>query len=356
MKRNILLFYLLCPAILLAQDEVKYIKLIKDKTRNRFQHYHITAIRDDRTDTANIGIIHGGLSGKKNIALNLQSGLQTSLKDFIQNSYTQDPSTTAVELHVGSLKATHTRTGLKSRMDLSLGISFYIGGEKITDYNGNGYTEGIGDPAKPFEELIRKNLQYGLEKFDEWWAKNKDQFFISTKAPVSVTAEASMATVASDSDWIVYTFNRPLQLNDFVGQTDDLSRAAAVTYSGIQFRTNVVMKDGHLKLLVQIIPYFDKTRSWCRKTGRNAKTLLHEQKHFDITALKACDLLHAIRRYTFTDNYEKELEQLHRQNEKEWDQLEREYDTQTNHGLSTAVQLKWNKWIQEELAKRSCFK
>ena len=356
MKRKILLFYLLCPTILLAQDEVKYIKLAKEKTPNRFQHYHITAIRDDRTDTANIGIIHGGLSGKKNIALKLQPGLQTSLKDFIQNSYTQDPSTTAVELHVSSLHATHTRTGLKSRMDLSLGISFYIGSEKITDYNGSGYAEGIGDPAKPLEELIRNNLQYGLQKFDEWWAKNKDQFLISAKGPVSVTVEASMATAAPDSDWIVYAFNRPLQLNDFVGQLDDLSKASAVTYSGIQFRTSAVSKDGHLKMRVLIIPYFDKTRSWCRKASRNAKTLLHEQKHFDITALKACDLLDAIRRYTFTTNYEKELEQLHKQNEKEWDQLEREYDTQTNHGLLAAAQLKWNKWIQEELAKRSCFK
>jgi hypothetical protein len=356
MKLKILLFYLLCPVILLAQDEVKYIKLVKDKTPKRFQNYHITAVRDNRTDTANIGIIHGGLSGKKNVALKLQPNLRASLQDFIQNGHIQDHSTTPVELHINSLHATHTRTGLKSRIDLSMGISFFIGGEKITDYNGGGYAEGLGEAAKPLEDLIRKNLQYGLQQFDDWWAKNKNQFFISTKAPVSVIAEASMATAASDSDWIVYAFHRPLQLNDFVGQTDDLSRAAAVTYSGIQFRTNVVMKDGHLKLRVQIIPYFDKTRSWCRKTGRNAKTLLHEQKHFDITALKACDLLDAIRRYTFTVNYEKELEQLHKQNEKEWDQLEREYDTQTNHGLLAAAQLKWNKWIQDELAKRSCFK
>jgi hypothetical protein len=356
MKIKLLLLYLLWPAaILFAQDEVKYIKLIKDKTPNRFHHYHITTIRDDRKDTSNIGIIHGGLSGKKNIALKLQPNLSASLKDFIKNNFIQDTSTTAVELHVGALHATHTRTGLKNRMDLALTISFYIKGEKITDYNGNGYSEGIGDPAKPLEELIRKNLQYGLEQFDAWWAKNKNQFFASASAPLSITVEPVMATAVSDSDLIVYAFNRPLALNDFIGQVDDLSRAAAVTYTGIQFQTSSVTRDGHMKLRVQILPYFDKTRSWCRKTSRNPKTLLHEQKHFDITALKACDLLEAIRKFRFTANFEKELQQLHRQNEKEWDQLEREYDTQTNHGLETAAQLKWNKWIQEELAKRSCF-
>jgi hypothetical protein len=352
MKSKLLLFSLLCQtSILFAQDEVKYVKLIKEKTPQRFQNYHITAVRDDRTDTSNIGIIHGGLSGKKNIVLKLQPGLQASLKDFIKNCYTQDNATTSVELHIDSLRATHTRLGLKSRIDLSLSISFYSDGEKITDYNGNGYSEGVGDPAKPVEEMIRKNLQYGLQHFDEWWAKNKDQYFASSKAPVSVTVEATMATTIPDNDVIIYSFNRPLQLNDFAGQVDDLSLASAVTYSGIQIRSHSETKDGRAIVQVQIIPYFNKSRSWCRKASRNAKTLLHEQKHFDITALKACELMDTIRHFNFTANFEKELDQLHKQNEIEWDRLQRDYDTQTKHGQVAAAQQKWNKWIQEELAK-----
>lgn len=357
MKKTALLILLLYWAgLLLAQDEVKYITLIREKKPFRLHHFHISAIHDDRPDTANIGIIHTGLSGKKSVVLKLQPGLAASLQRFIQSSYIQDTATTPIEIHISSLKATHSRTGLKNRNNLALTIAFYREGEKITSYKGDGYSEGMADPAKLAEEMIRKNLQHGLNQFNEWWTGNKDQFNASKNSPLSVRVEANMVTASADSDLIVFSFSRPLQINDFTAQADDLSMAAAVTYSGIQLKIAAEMLNRHVKVRVQIIPYFDKSRSWCRKASRNTGTLQHEQKHFDITALKACELLEVIRRSAFTANFEAELNQLHKQNEKEWDQLQREYDAQTNHGQATTYQQKWNRRIQEELTKHTCFK
>jgi hypothetical protein len=357
MKRTVLLITLIILSLhLLAQDATKYITLQKEKSPLRFTNFHITAVHDSRSDTSNIGIIHTGLTGKKSTVLKLNPSLPASLEQFIKTNYIQDTSTSPVELRISRLQIEHIRNGLKSHTGVSMGMAFYTKGEKITDFNGDGYTEGPGDPAKFSEELIRKNLESGLEKFDIWWARNKNQFYANGGAPTSVTVEAAIVDTIDDSDMIVYSRHRPLKLEYFSGATDDLSLAAAVTHSGIQVRSTSEMRDGQLKVKINIIPYFDKRRSWCRKASRNSWTLSHEQRHFDITALKACDLLQKVQQFKFTSNFIKELDLLHKQNDLEWDQQQRQYDSETKHGQAASAQQKWNKSVKEELAKRSCFK
>lgn len=341
--------------ILFAQDDVKYIKLFKEKSPLQFVSFHISAIKDDRPDTSKIGILHTGLTGKKNTTLKLYPGAQKAVTDFIKANYKQDTATTAIELHIININVAHSRNGLKNHLDVSFGIAYYIAGEKITDYNGEGSSDGAGDPAKPIEELLRKTLQNGLQGFDAWWQKNKQSYLATKGAPTTIIVEPVLPKSIPDTDIILYNPGQPLKHDDFTGEPDDLSGASAVTHSGIQIRLSSLTKDGTAKVQVQILPYFDKNNSWFRKSSRNAKTLLHEQKHFDITALKACELMQTIKKFTFTADYARELETLHKQNEKDWDLLQRTYDTETNHGQTNSAQQKWNQKLQEQLAKCACY-
>lgn len=356
MKRILFFVSLIFLSLFLSAQTTKSITLLPSKSRLHLSHIHITSILDTRPDTTHLGTIYTGLTGKKAVALQLQPNLKTALHQFIQSNYIQNTSTTPIQLHITRLHITHTRTGFKSRADMSFGIAFYTNGEKITDYNGDAYFEGPGDPAKPIEEMIRQNLTGSLAKFDAWWATNNSQFLASAGAPLSITVEAAIVDTTSEKDMIAYKSSRPLQLNDFTGAIDNSSRASAVTHSGIQLHVTSQIKDGHLKIKVTILPYFDKNRSWCRTNSRNAKTLAHEQRHFDITAIKACELLHNIQQTKFTSNYLKELDLLHQKNEDEWDALQRQYDAETKNGQSAATQQQWDKRLHDELAKSSCFK
>src|SRR5258708_20464749 len=97
-----------------------------------------------------------------------------------------------------------------------------------------------------------------------------------------------------------------------------------------------------MKVMVTIGLFSEKPRSWCRATSRNKKTLLHEQQHFNITAIKACELVASIKNYSFTmTGYMKELEQLYRQKEKEIAQWQEQYDQENHHGLIAAAQGQW---------------
>jgi hypothetical protein len=352
MKRNLLLLLgLICTSSISFAQDVKLIKLLNEKTPVRVQHYHITAVRDDRADTSTLGIVSSGLLNKKKFSLNLQNGVAGSLRDFIHNNVSQDTATAPIELHISHLLATQTGAGIHTRTDLSLTVSFFIKGEKISHFSGSGYVEGGGDVIKPIEEMIRKNLQNGMLQFDEWWLKNKDQYYASKGAPRLVAVNVQMEKTSDDPDVIVYASGRPLQLTDFEAKPDDLSMATAITNSGMLITYDAETMNGEVKVLVHITPYFDKARSWYRNKNGNAKTLLHEQKHFEITFIKACELMQAIRNTKFTANYVRELDLLNRQKQKECDQMQADYDAQTKHGQIMAAQQKWNKLIEEELLK-----
>lgn len=352
MKRNLfLLLSLVCTSCISFAQDVKLIKLLNEKIPVHVQHYHITGVADDRADTSAIGIVSSGLFNKKKFSLNLQNGVRGSLDEFIRNNILQDTATAPIELHISHLQASQTGTGIHTRTDLLLMVSFFIKGEKISHFSGNGYVEGGGDVVKPIEEMIRKNLQNGMLKFDEWWLKNKDQYYASKGAPRLVAVNVQIEKASDDPDIIVYASGRPLQITDFEAKPDELSMATAITNSGMLISYDAKTMNGEVNVLVHITPYFDKARSWFRNRNNNSKTLLHEQKHFEITFIKACELMQAIHNTKFTANYARELDQLNRQMQKECDQMQADYDAQTKHGQIMAAQNKWNILIEEALAK-----
>jgi len=209
---------------------------------------------------------------------------------------------------------------------------------------------------KPVEEMIRKLLENGLQQFDDYCGKNQDAVNGNKEKLRSITAKVVIEKTVDDSDLLVYSPQRPLQFKDFAGKPEPLNQAAAITHSGILISYDSETRDGQASIHVRITPYFDKAKSWFRNSSNgNVKVLLHEQKHFDITASKACELVEALQHYQFTDNYARELDQLYKLKQKECDQLQEEYDAQTKHGQVANAQQKWNGLIQEALSKRNCF-
>lgn len=354
LKRSLFLFALLCDTCLLMAQDTGFIRLRNEALPKQLSHFHITGVRDDRADTGSMGTLKTGLLGKKKMQVAFRQGASGALQEFVAVNFRQQAATTPVELHIAELSVTEQPGGLRTRIETVLKLAFWVNGARVSDYRGAGEVKTMGDVLKHVEDLFREHLQNCLEEFDGWWAKNR--LLYEQNAPVSIAVE--FVHTAKDSSQIAYAPRRPLTFNDFMAEPDELSRAAAQTATAMTLKYATSADNGQINLKVLVSAYFEKQRSWFGKKHQgNAKILLHEQKHFDITALKACELADTLRQQKLTrENYQEVLEQVHAQKQRELEALQRLYDTETKHGTIVAIQEKWNRWITDRLAEKTCYK
>lgn len=173
---------------------------------------------------------------------------------------------------------------------------------------------------------------------------------------VPVQLNIGMVADPPQKDQIVYAFDRPLQLSDFKGRADQSTYGAAATFSGIQMAFSGEEKAGVLYVDVQLLVYFDKSKSWTKKEGRTPEVLAHEQIHFDITAIHACAFLNAVKQYAFTtDGVRQELKALNKKYMEEMQAVQDAYDRETNHGTLPRQQAEWAAKIQKQLNQLNCY-
>jgi len=334
----------------------KIIKFKQETLKARLQNYYIAGIKDDRSDTTTIGSVRAGLLSKKYVLLNLPGGAAAAFEEFFKTNLTQENHTIPIIMHIAQLEVGEKTGGLKAESEVRMSIGFYNAAGKIVEYKGNNTVQASMDATRYIEELIRRGLDDMLQQFDTWAGQNQQQLKASLKGP-SVEVEVQVLPDAADTERIAWTRTRPLTLDDFKGKPDELSRAAAATNSGLDVRTSVQTQYNQTKVIVTILPFFDKSRSWCRTTSRNAHTLQHEQQHFDITAIKGCELADTIRHFAFSvQNYMKELEQLYKQKDKEAHAQQELYDGETDHGQIVTAQARWEAVIREALGRLECYK
>jgi len=152
---------------------------------------------------------------------------------------------------------------------------------------------------------------------------------------------------STTSNELLWHNERKLQWNDFEGQPKYWSDFAAQTVTTIEQSYTCDADNFELKLIAK----FNKTKSWT-KTSKSKRILAHEQKHFDLTELYArkmrkayLELLEPCTMGTTALNkiYNDLFEELR--------QLQILYDVETDHGLKTKAQQKWNDFIAEGLNK-----
>lgn len=176
------------------------------------------------------------------------------------------------------------------------------------------------------------------------------------KRPLPIRRTVSLQTSAPGDSLIVYDPARPLVLSDFEGPADAGSDGVAATFSGMQMAFYGEESGGVLQVDVQVLVYFNKTKSWTKKDGRNKVVLAHEQIHFDITALYACAFIHAVKEYPFTPlGIKQELRALNKQFMEQMQQAQDSYDRETRHGTIKEEQAAWAARIRKQLDTQDCY-
>jgi len=153
------------------------------------------------------------------------------------------------------------------------------------------------------------------------------------------------------SENIPWQADRTLSWSDFKGDLS-LSRSfpeenVALTSSGIYYKFGF---DGY-KTYYKVFAFFNPKQSWVKPKKADKNHLKHEQVHFDITELYARKIRKTLSENTFQKHDNKKFENIVKTNISAMEEMQKLYDSETEHSINAEAQKQWNIKIKTELEK-----
>ena len=147
-----------------------------------------------------------------------------------------------------------------------------------------------------------------------------------------------------DEELLDWSASRKLTWNDYKASPDPNSDAAASTTSYLAIEYNITSSSFGYKIESR----FSKTRSW--GLHKTAYILSHEQGHFDIAEIFARKLNKKMSEYRFNKRtYQQDLNKIYHDILEEKEEMQNDYDKETNHSIKEAKQAEWLKKIKDML-------
>jgi len=179
-------------------------------------------------------------------------------------------------------------------------------------------------------------------------------FFLVSKTAAAqflVTIQWQSVKPSSFSDTIHYDIGSKLTWSDFKGKPDAASPAGAITESGFGYRMSMNSFNDRTNVRITVYCYFNKNKSWVKKGMKTAYALLHEQHHYDITYINTCLFIKKLQEAKLNKlNYISVVEKIYNESFAALNTMQDAYDGETSNGRIEAMQLMWNKKIDEQLA------
>ena len=344
--------YLALFAIILSPNLANGQKIIQLKLAKLAfvpKGFYIDNVEDERQDTTLIAQV---TDSSENETFNLKGGASQSVFAYLSNGLTQNETTTPVTLHISELEGTVKKTGDRYDVHIVATFKFYFESKELFNLSETGDIEATTGPDAFMESFIKESLGNTLKQFGIWWDQNKGKVATNPVVKVNVVVGKTM----DNPDQIVYNPHIPLTIGDFMGAPDSIGEMLAMTYSGVGFGYATKTENSQTVINLTITPFFDRSKSWFKEKGKLPSVLAHEQLHFDIRALQACDLVKAIKAGKFTrKGYVAEFEQLRVQNANDGLAEQDLYDLETYHGTIKDKQEQWAKKVKQRLKDNSCF-
>lgn len=149
---------------------------------------------------------------------------------------------------------------------------------------------------------------------------------------------------------IQWSENQKLTWDDFLGQPNSNSDAAAVTSSGIVFGYKMSQVNNTIEsITIQASAHFYPEKSWVKLNQASAHILGHEQLHFDITELFTRKLRKETNEIAPSENAHQILDAVHARIVKELHAMQNLYDNETDFSRNYENQVLWEERIKMEL-------
>lgn len=172
-----------------------------------------------------------------------------------------------------------------------------------------------------------------------------------------LTCGASFAQGALEK--ISWNENKPLGWKDFRGTAEANSTFHANSNSGISYSWRLNNVNGVVELEYEVCGNFYPDLSWVVPGSDNDHLLKHEQLHFDISELHARKLRKKLADLPVSwlgKDPRTKLNGFYEKIDKERREMQTRFDRESQHSINKEAEAKWQKYVQEELAKYSDYK
>lgn len=140
---------------------------------------------------------------------------------------------------------------------------------------------------------------------------------------------------------IRWSENYKLSWEDFKGNAPPFSKEAASTASGISYSYQATMKHFQIKVDCEVHSFFMPNDSWYNLEKANDAVLSHEQVHFDICEIFARKMRKRVAETTFSQTVKQEIKKIYKEILQELDNMQEQYDFETNHSRNKDKQKEW---------------
>ncbi len=323
------------------------------------KEFYIAEVVDERADTKAVASLlplpsaSNSASGKA-ISVDLQGGGSVALRQFLLQSLAAQKTLRPVVVRLKECRVTEKPGEKAGRVagQVVVAMSFeYKRGEQLiplVEYRGGARYDRPASQHAAIAPTLQRSLSDALVYLNTWMeqeAGSNEKLATGLK----VTFRDHTLDVADDS--VFYSPERRLTWADFKGYPAKPTKFAAAVFPSFSYEGQPEVIDGiiHLNLLMKV--YVLKSSSWVKEPARNAYSLNHEQRHFDIVKLVAERFKQKLHPGRLTlEDYNSIIQYEYIESFREMNRLQEQYDTETRHGIDEAAQDRWNKRIAQELS------
>jgi hypothetical protein len=345
--------FLLCFVVFFESYSQKLITLNAEKM-SFSSTFRIDNVKDERSNRDNIGSIFVSTNGKEAIAL--KSGTVAAVKKMLSQSIPPNNSSISISYNILELKISESKLpngNISGQM--SLRVAFERLGKKDTillteTTTSTSFLRSDAQmPAGKYETILSSLFTKSLEYLDKWLVLNGGKSEALVKGVKIIFTPEPVENMGDT----VYHHLGKITWDDFKGKPTNTHYGAAI-FSNFAYGASFRVVDGYIVATIQTRTYMVRGMSWVIPAAHDAYSLAHEQLHFDITklvverfkkkvaAMKA-DLvidLNSMIQYEYLESY------------REMNQLQNQYDYETQHSLNRHIQAQWTekveKWLKEK--------
>ena len=345
---------LFVPGALWAQKLENPVILKNEQLPVTTKEFYVAGVVDDRTDRSAVAwlwSIGPGIPAKYTV--DLKGGALAAIKQFVNVALPPNKTLRPVIIHIQKLRLDETPLSLDHvEGKLKVSLSFYLQKDdqniRLSDYNGSaGYNRHVNQQID-IEPVFRHALEYGLTYFNTWI---NSEAATNIKLARGVQISFTDYTEQPEGDTIYYSFKRPLTWDDFKARPLINSRFGAEILPSIGYSEDIDVSKGIVNVHMNTKAFVPKSASWVKADSKNAYSLNHEQRHFDIVKIILERFKQKLRAEKYTvDNYDGPINVQYLESFHEMNVMQEQYDTETAHGMNIAAQEEWNRKIDKELA------
>ncbi len=322
------------------------------------KEFYIADVTDEREDRTAIGYLLLPISSTSQpvvtYPVNLKGGAATAIRQFIRQSLARDQTLRPIVVRIKECLITEAPGAngrVEGRVVLTLSFDLRLDTEtvQLAEYHRGGarYNRPANSRSHvAVEKAFRQSMVGALRYLDTWMNEETAGNLLLAKG---IKVSFTDFTQNVEKDTVYYASDRPLTWNDF-REKPRLDRYAASVFPSFAYESRSEVVDGilhiHLTIKVYIIPDY----SWVKDHAKDAYSLNHEQRHFDIAKLVAEQFKQKIRTDSLmVEDFDSVIQWQYIDSYREMNHLQKQYDQETGHGTNQAAQQRWNRRIDEAL-------